>query len=55
MNELITWYTELAVPLKTVFWVLVVFLGLAIVKRLVKIALLVTLLIIVIFVAALIL
>lgn len=55
MNELITWYTELAVPLKIAFWVLVVFLGLAIVKRLVKIALLVTLLIIVIFVAALIL
>ena len=45
-------YTDhVALPFKIAFWVLIVFVGLALIKRLTKVAILVTILIILIFVA----
>ncbi len=51
MEDVILWYEALPVPFKISLWVLGFFLLIAIVKRLAKLAILVTILIILIFVA----
>ena len=51
MEEVILWYHALPIPFKVAIWVLGFFLLIAIVKRLAKLAILVTILIILIFVA----
>lgn len=51
MDEILGWYEALGAPFKLAFWVLIVFVGLALIKRLTKVAILVTILIILIFVA----
>ena len=51
MEEILGWYEALGAPFKLAFWVLIVFVGLALIKRLTKVAILVTILIILIFVA----
>jgi hypothetical protein len=51
MDEILGWYYALATPFKIVVWVLLVFLGLAILKRLVKLAILITILIVLIIIA----
>ena len=51
MDEILNWYAALGAPFKIAFWVLIVFVGLALIKRLTKVAILVTILIILIFVA----
>jgi len=50
MGEIMTWYAALTAPFKVLLWVGVVFLGLSILKKLTKLAILVTILIILIFV-----
>ncbi len=51
MADILVWYHALAPPIKILVWVLIAFVGLALLKRLVKAAILVTILIILIFVA----
>ena len=51
MADLVVWYEALATPFKVLIWVLAVFLILAIIKRLVKIAILVAVVILLIFAA----
>ena len=51
MEEILSWYAALGAPFKLAFWLLIVFIGLALIKRLTKVAILVTILIILIFVA----
>jgi len=51
VEEILSWYAALGAPFKIAFWVLIVFVGLALIKRLTKVAILVTILIILIFVA----
>jgi hypothetical protein len=50
VEEVLAWYAALPIPLKIVLWVGLILVGLSIVKRLVKLAILVTILIILIFV-----
>ena len=50
MEEIVAWYSSLPIPLKLLFWVGVVSIGLSILKKLTKLAILVTILIILIFV-----
>ena len=50
MSEIVLWYGALPPVLKIVVWILAVILGLSILKRVVKLAILVTILLILIFV-----
>ena len=50
MSEIVLWYGALPPVFKIVVWILAVILGLSILKRVVKLAILVTILLILIFV-----
>lgn len=50
MADLIDWYVALSMPFKLVVWVLGILLGFALIKRLVKLAILVTVLLILVVV-----
>lgn len=49
MNDMLEWYQSLATPLQILVWVLILFLGFSLIKRMVKVAIVVFVLIVLIF------